>query len=230
MRLKVNFTQNTENVPFTYLNKLKSYIHKILGDNNQYHDAFSNYQISRLNGSIFDKKNNCLQFKNGGYFYVASLDMEFITSFITKIYSNNDFGYGMKLVSVEKVPDEITNIKKVAEDVYYITPKSPILLKESENKKTKFFTFKDDPEIVNLKMKNIIMKGLKMNNIPINDFEISFDVKSLNKKTKSDLIGTIYNVSSICPLIVKTKDLQLINFIKNFGIGNSRGCGFGYIL
>lgn len=232
MILRVNLTSTNEVLPFDYADKMLGYLHKVIGKNNEYHDTLSNYQISFLRNGKFDKKVNGLKFNNNPFFYVASLDMNFLTLFAKNIYKYEDFIYGMKLVSVENVPEEITNIKKIGDDTYKIPLETSLLLKENVDNKTKFFTFKDNDEIVSRKLKQILMKGVKINNLNIKpeDFSICFDHTYTNKKTKMDYLKGIKNISSFCPLILKTKNEEVLKLIKNFGLGNSRGCGFGFVL
>ena len=74
LKLKINFGATL--IPFE--TPIEDYIigvvQKILGKENKWHDKFSNYNISGMFGGIINN-NQCI-FKNGGYFYISSIDEE----------------------------------------------------------------------------------------------------------------------------------------------------------
>lgn len=232
MILKVNLTPTNQILPFDYMNKMVGFIHNVLGENNDYHDSFSNYQISPLKNGKFIKEKNGLSFNHKPFFYIASLDNEFLINFINNIKNKTNFIFNMNVINIEPVSNDESKINKINENTYIIPVLSGVLLKENINNKTKYYTYKDDDKITSNKMKSILLKASKINNVKIseNDFEIYFDQSYKNKKTKLEKIKNINNIVSVCPIIIKTKKEELINLIRNFGIGQSRGCGFGYVL
>lgn len=229
MRIVVNFTKNTEPVQFNYLSNLNGYLHKVLGKGNEYHDKLSIYSTSFLHGGKRDEKTNTLNFSNGASWYVSSPDMKFIKEFIENLYKNIDFSFGMKLESAHKIDP---NIKKIR-NYFYLKSKSPILLKErnGETNKTKYYTYNDNFLHTSDIMKKIIIKKAEDAKFVLNksDFEIYFDHQYSNKKIKNINIKSINNTCSVCPIIIKTEDENVIKFITDVGVGHSTGSGFGCI-
>ena len=95
MRLKINFSNNTNEISINNQALLNSYIHKCLGVNNIYHDAKSDYNISQLQGGKLNKDNQTLTFSNGGYIVISSKNAEFINKLLIGIITNPNFIGGM---------------------------------------------------------------------------------------------------------------------------------------
>lgn len=230
MKLKIVFTKNTTPVPLTYIDNLKGYLHKVIGANNKYHDDISLYSTSTLHGSVIASDKQSYDFAKGAIWYVSSYDYEFITKFVTNIYENTYFAFGMELKSVEFIETKPFNNS----GTYYFRIKSPIILRKASSKKgsKEYFTCNHDNSITSKMMNNIILKKAKKANLTFNanDFDISFDSNYSGKQTRWTKINNIGNFTSICPIIIKTKNMEILNFIYSVGIGDSTGCGFGFIL
>ena len=235
MKIKIEFTPNTIPVPFNYITNINGYLHKVIGNNNKYHDSLSLYSTSFLHGGVYNKKENNLNFPNGAIWYVSSPDKEFITSFIYNIYNNIDFIYGMKLNKVGVVKRDIKPINNgITKDLYVFPTKSPILLKRKDytTNKNIYYTFEDDNVITNEIMKNLIIKkantfGLTINE---NDFEIGFDTTYNKKKIKWVDIKSVKNKACVCPIKIKTNNKKIVEFIYDIGVGHSTGSGLGFLL
>ncbi len=102
MKLKIKFSRNLKPVPFTYINNLNGYLHKVL-NNNLYHDKLSLYGTSFLHGGKMSANKSFLDFPNGALWYVSSPDKEFIARFIMNLYNHHEFAFGMKLVEANVV-------------------------------------------------------------------------------------------------------------------------------
>ena len=87
MRLKLKFSESK--IPFTYptQNAVNSCIHRILGENNKYHNSFSNYCVSSLFGGVI--VDNKMTYPNGAHFYVSSLDEELIEKIMFSVINGN---------------------------------------------------------------------------------------------------------------------------------------------
>src|SRR5208283_1553482 len=152
MRIKINFSKNTEEVP-NNLNVVNSYIHNCLGRNNQYHNTHSNYCVSRLlEGSIINGGKN-IDFSNGGYILVTSLDMEFLNKIIIGVLKN-EIGYGMKFMGIDNIDEVFYNGWN-----YFKTTNAGFLLVKKEGG---YYTIEDDN--IELKLtEHIINKFSKIN-------------------------------------------------------------------
>lgn len=229
MKLRIEFSRNTELVPFTYMTNLNGYLHKILGANNQYHNDISLYSTSFLHNGKITKNKKGLNFPRGAVWYVSSPNNDFILKFINNVYKNQTFAFGMEVVSVNVVDSELVN----RGEYYLFQTKSPILLKERNHvtKKNEYYTFNDDESKTSEIMKRVILKKAQKHglNIHEDDFNISFNQRFENKKIKWIKIKSINNKTSMCPIFVKTKRKDVAEFIHSVGVGHSTGSGFGFL-
>src|ERR1035437_527938 len=106
MRIKVNFSKNTSDVPNN--NKVVlEYLHRCLGRDNEYHDKASNYNISHLYGGVINKHDpKTLGYPNGGYFTVSSNDKGFIGKVLIGLLDNPMISYGMKFTNFEHINEQ----------------------------------------------------------------------------------------------------------------------------
>ena len=127
MRLKLKFSESK--IPFadSTQNAVNSCIHRILGENNKYHNSFSNYCVSSLfGGVIIDNK---MTYPNGAHFYVSSLDEELIEKLqIDNLDKTNVFTFYDDMVTAiiqyngsKEVGQEVTlssdEIQKIMDDI-----------------------------------------------------------------------------------------------------------------
>lgn len=230
MKLKIEFTRNTELVPFNYVGNLNGYLHKVLGDKNGYHDSLSLYSSSFLHGGRMSqgKNTNYLEFSRGATWYVSSPDKEFISRFIMNLYNNLDFAFGMKLKNATVVDYKLKDV-----DRYVFKTKSPVLIKQKdENRKNVYYTFEDDKKVVSDLLNNLMLKKLTSYGIEAadDDFNISLDDSYEKKKIRWIQLKTVGNKTSVCPVIVETSRKDIADFIYNVGVGHSTGAGFGFLL
>jgi len=230
MKLKIEFSKNTEPVPFTYVSNLNGYLHKVLGSNNEYHDDISLYSTSFLHGGKISRNMKYLDFRNGATWYVSSPDSQFIANFVNNVYQNTNFAFGMELQTVEVVEAELIN----EGEFYLFHTKSPILLKQRdfETRKNIYFTYEDDVKTTSELMKSIILKKAEKAGIAIKptDFDISFNYEYQQKKIKWITVKTVNNKTSVCPVFVRTTKPEVADFIYAVGVGHSTGSGFGFLL
>jgi CRISPR-associated endoribonuclease Cas6 len=230
MKLKIEFTKNTELVPFGYISNLNGYLHKVLGSNNEYHDEISLYSTSFLHGGKISKNKKYFEFPDGAIWYISSPDKNFINRFVSNVYQNLNFAFGMELQSVELIETEIRE-----NDGYYLFyTKSPILLKQRdfETRKNVYLTYQDDVKATSNIMKGIILKKAEKASMPIKneDFDIFFDYGYTGKKIKWVTIKTVKNKTSVCPVFLRTNKPEIAEFIYGIGVGHSTGSGFGFLL
>ena len=81
MRIKIKFSGANVSLPINNQHIINSFIHRVLGKDNIYHDAKSNYNISSLQGGKWVKGTDRINF-NDGYIIVSSKDNEFLNGLI----------------------------------------------------------------------------------------------------------------------------------------------------
>jgi len=212
MRIKVNFKANNVKVP-NNLKLLNSFIHKCLGKN-EYHDNFSNYNISQLlNTKVVDGGKNLLC--NNPYILVSSTNLNFMNDLVSAINGEN-------------FNDEIifNNIEFVKSDLYggynfFKTVGPGILLKS----KGKLINANDSN--FSSKLKENILNRYKLNTGI--DYKKDFNL-SISKSLVRDVLikNNKQTVSDIVFILESDKDLA--EFIYNNGIGKSTGSGFGTLV
>jgi CRISPR-associated endoribonuclease Cas6 len=216
MIIKVIFNKPKNNIiPIVNQKELNSYIHKCLGINNEYHDSFSDYAISSIQGGKLNN-NNMLSFENSvPYIIISSENFQFISQIIMGIESNKFNLFDMTFKNFE------FNDFKVNQTFDKIITISPILLKKNNKKIT--FT---DKEWVNVLIEQTKAK-LKHKGIIDDTFNI--EIRNVNKaKEKMIYVGNTFNPCSMISLKVYGKK-ETRKTIYNMGFGNSTGCGFGSI-
>lgn len=223
MRIKLLFTKNTQEVPNNQ-NIVNSYIHKCLGKDNKYHDTPSNYSISRLLGGEIINGGKNVDFKNGGYIIISSLDLNFLNKIILGILVNTDLGFGMKLNSIDHITEKFFNGWN-----YFKTTNMGFLLRKNVNKTKKidYYTL-NDPDISIVLKEHIINKFSKINpELDFKDFNVVID-KHPTHKVKRVYSKNVKNITNICQLNIYTNK-KVAEYIYNYGIGQSTGSGFGTV-
>lgn len=213
MRIKLNFTKNTDNVP-NNLEVLTSYIHNCLGRNNQYHNNTSNYCISNMQGGTVINGGREISYLNGGYILVTSKDVKFIDAFIMGAEKNKEYGYGMSFINFDIINDTFYNGKN-----YFLATETGILLKD---KNDTFVTIKDANFAEFLKDRLIKKLSLRHPNLNLSNVKVSVN----GYKSKNVYLHKIKNISSTCNIVVEC-DKKVAEAIYNMGIGISTGSGFG---
>lgn len=217
MRFNIYFTKPNVNIPINNQKELNSFIHRCLGKDNKYHDTFSDYSISSLQGGKYDG-NNSLIFTEEPYITVSSLNFEFIGKMMYGVQFNNEKLFDMTVLRIEPLGE--FNVRQYFDKVVTI---SPILLKNID-RKTKL-TIKDDLwlERLNEQSKN------KLKYIGIEDETFHIEIRNKEKaKTKNIHVGEVFNPSTMISLEIYGKPNTRIA-LYNLGLGNSTGSGFGAI-
>lgn len=216
MRIKLKFSESK--MPFNEptQNAVNSCVHRILGENNKYHNTFSNYSVSSLFGGIII--DNKMTYPNGAHFYISSIDNEFIEQIMFKIIDGNIEMHDMKLLGVDF---EKFNVHS---DYDIIRTISPILLKDKE----RTVTYQDN-DFINILTQKSKIKLLKsgfsekdVNTLSIEPFHFE------KARLKFPKVKNVVNKSSQVMLIVRGKKEMRLALYK-MGLGKSTGCGFGAI-
>lgn len=237
MRIKVNFVGTEELVPINNNHLLTSYIHKCLGVNNKYHDTVNNYSISQISGGKMNSDKETLNYKNGAFFVVSSLDLEFINTLMIGIMTNKEgIGYGLFFNNFDTIQE------KFVDGWNNFATLSPFLMDDKEKSlnndgKRVFLTMRDENFVENVE--NYLKTKISAidEKLDISNFKINIDVNHTSHKVKTIMMkkkkkdGTMINVKNVanqCHISIFTNK-KVAELLYNIGIGKSTGCGFGSI-
>lgn len=219
--LKIKFTKPVNGIPVSNQKELNSYIHKCVGVNNKFHDAYSNYCISSLQGGKLNKETGLLYFESEPYILLTMQNPDFVDAFVSGAIKNKFTLFDMHYNNIDYIHYDINEFY----DIVYTL--SPILLKK-HNKgkgKTEKISVRDEGFIEMLKEQCI--KKLRNNGIDDPTFDIELHNKE-KSKVKKIMVGNIFNICSMCSLLVRGKK-KTREMLYNLGIGNSTGSGFGMV-
>lgn len=215
MILKIILTKPNVNIPVNNQHYVNGFFHKVLGENNKWHDTFSEYAISSLQGGTFN--NGYLTFKKEPYFIISSENPEFIDTVMDNITKVDANIFGMVFKGM-KIQDYLVN--KYFDKVITI---SPILLKE---KSTNRHVTVQDSDFIDVLTKNCVNK---LRHEGIEDKSFKIEIRNPEKaKKKKITVGKVENICSMVSLVVYGKK-ETRNTLYNLGLGHSTGCGFGTI-
>jgi CRISPR-associated endoribonuclease Cas6 len=220
MRLKINFTANTTPVPVHTQQMMNSYVHKCLGRNNSYHDAKNNYAISTLQGGKLNKEEQTLEFENGSYFVISSLDNEFLNKLLIGIMNNQDLFCGMTFNGVDYL-DEV-----FYDGWNHFATLSPFIIKHYFDKKNYSFVTLNDADF-QIKVKEYLIKKISKVSPELN--LDGFDVHIPNHeshKVKKIMVKNVVNKANQCQISIHCSK-EVAKLIYNIGLGQSTGSGFG---
>jgi len=224
MRVKIKFTKNSELVENNqkHVNK---YIHKCLipegWEQNKYHDTWSNYVITRMMGGKVSGR--YIDYPNGGFIVVSSPSFEFIDVLINGVFSNPEFGFGMKFEDIEFITEEFHNGWN-----HFRTTETGIMLKKhKENGRVTYYKL-DDCDFEE-SLKNHTLKKLKKinSNLDFSDFEVSIK-KHPAHKTRRIFIKNVENWVNVCQVSIYCNK-EVAEYVYNYGLGQSTGSGMGLV-
>jgi len=225
MRIKLIFSKNTE--PVENNQKLvNKYIHEKLLKGENYHDGPSNASISRMCGGFV--KGRTIDYPNGGFIVISSMDHKFMDKIIMGPLENPDFGFGMKCIDIEYVNETLYGGWN-----HFKTLETGFLLKRLRDPKKEglgdngFITLNDSDLIGELK-KQIVRKFSKINSkLNFNDLDINIEKKP-HHETRNIYIGKFKNIVNYCQISIHT-NRKLAEYIYNHGLGHSTGSGLGVL-
>lgn len=214
MIIKAYFDKQDVIIPISCQKELNSFIYKTLGDNNKYHDSFSDYSISSIQGGKLFEKNK-LKFNSLPYIIITSLNNEFISDMINGLQNKKYDFFGMKFHKFE-----LSDFKP---NKYFdiINTISPVIVKYN-NRKISI----DNENFISALKENCIKK-LKYKGIEDNTFDIEIRHKE-KSKTKLIKVGSIFNICTNISLYVHGTIESRIT-LYNMGLGGSTGSGFGTV-
>lgn len=245
MRIKVNFSPNTEEVPNNNSVMLE-YVHRCLGRDNEYHDKASSYNVSHFyGGDLIEGKTNLLNFPKGGYFVISSTDDKFINSFLLGLLNNSEISYGMKYKNIQHMKENLLDgwnhfatlspfiIKKIISKKEY-----SFLTLNGEYKRVdgKYCLTKDEGYDFQQVVKNYLVNKLSkidnaidLSSLIVKIDEVDKNGKKHNKhKVKTVFVNHVLNYANQCQLSIFCSK-KVAELLYNIGIGQSTGAGFGTI-
>lgn len=221
MRIKIKLSGTSNALPINNQHLVNSFVHRCLGKNNEFHDSFSDYSISSLQGGKWIKGTEEIDFSNGGYIIASSRNEKFIHKLVMGLFNNPTFLEDIKFQGVDYISEKFYN------GWNHFATLSPFIIKEYYENKYNFVKY--GSEGFNEKVKEHIVKKLKRldPNIDVSGLEVDIP----NKKTfkvKKVMVKNIVNHANQCQISIKC-DKNIAELLYNVGIGQSTGCGFGTI-
>ncbi len=223
MRLKLMFSKN--NKPVINNQKIvNGYIHTKCLKGHNYHDNPANASISRMCGGLV--KGRTIEYPNGGYIIVSSLDFDFLEKIMTGVRENPDFGCGMTFLGVEFVEEKIYDGYN-----FFLTLETGFMLKkkpeERKNDGDVFYTLNND-NINEILKEQTIRKLKKINpNLNFKGFDIEITNSNYNT-TRNIYIKNVKNVTNFCQVLVKGNK-NVAEHIYHYGLGQSNRSGLGVV-
>lgn len=217
MRIKFLLSGTDKALPINNQHIVNSFIHRVIGPNNEHHDSQSIYSVSSLYGGKWIKGTKSISFVNGGYITISSLNKDFLDSIILKIYKT-PFHLDIKVVGMEFIEETFYN------GWNHFATLSPFLIKESDKR---FLTLKDDNFEYKVKQ-YLINKLRKMDStLDLSDFDVKIPQNKGNK-VKCVFVKSVPNFANQCHISIRCNK-KVANLLYNTGIGKSTGSGFGTI-
>jgi CRISPR-associated endoribonuclease Cas6 len=215
-------------LPINNQHLVNGFFHKLLGENNPYHDTPSNYSLSSLRGGKLIE-NNEVNFENGGFILLSTTDQELLSKVLIGSFTNKNFYKDIEISGIEYLPAE-----KFYNGWNYFRTLTPILLEKNED----FITLESENFVKELTEQTIRKLKAVNPNLSLTDFEIKIlshpahKARNLfiKKKSNKDLDHYVYvfNRASECHVNIFCNK-ETAELLYNLGLGKSTGCGFGMI-
>lgn len=224
MRIKINFSPNTESFTGPVNDYVNGFIHKCLGGGNKWHDTFSPYAISQMKGGVLNPDTGFIDFPDGGHIVVAvdKTEAEFITALLKGLVNMSDgrvqtMRYeGMSSYSVNECDKfDITRIECVR-----LMDNGKAVTCEDED----FLRLLRDHTVK--KLKRCGVSDSDAESIRLEPFHREkWKVKYVKMKNYNEH-PVITPASNI--MVVVRGNREARRKILNLGYGQSTGCGFGF--
>ena len=222
MRIKINLSSCDTPLNINNQFMVNSYIHRVLGENNPYHDTPSDYVVSNLRGGKWIPGSDTIDFSNGGFIVLSTIDNEFLNKILLGLFSGIEFGKGIRFTGIDYIEEKI-----YVGGVNHFRTLTPILLKGRKGEQ-KFLTIEDSKFVNELESRTKNRLNKIKDNLDWGDFKIV--IKEHTKhKVRSVLIKDIINRASECQIDIYGSK-GVLDLIYNTGIGQSCGSGFGLLV
>lgn len=221
MRIKVKISPTNIELPINNQDIVNSFIHRVLGKDNKYHDEKNNYSISALQGGRWIKDTKLISLKNGGYITISSLDSEFIDKILMGLYST-PFHQDIRVNGIEFIEE------KFYDGWNHFVTLSPFIIKKYADKHNYSFLTIDEENFEEKVEAYLINKISKINpKLDLSNFKVEIK-NNENHRVKKVLVKNVINRANQCHISIFTNK-KVANLLYNIGFGQSTGCGFGTI-
>ena len=214
--------ENNGSIPSNNKHLVVGFIHHCLGENNPYHDRFSDYCVSEIyDGKMYivpkiDINSKTLTFSEYPVFYVSSENEEFINKLVGGAILNMSVLFGSTAVmggyndfSVKSPFVDTIELKCV-------------LLKDKQDE---IITVNSDPERWLSVMESKCRAKLKYEGIEDPYFKLEYKYRGNDR-------NCYYKSRKYRCSVVRLKvygNIKTRKTLYNMGFGNSTGCGFGFV-
>lgn len=224
MRLRITFTMPNQSIPVNYRHQMNGFIHKALGEGNPYHDTFSKYSVSSIQGGRINKESDMIVFdKFKPFFFVSSVDTVFLSKLVVGLCNKSLSLFGMKVDNIERNdfrPGKTCDRILTMSPIYLIDPST---IKRSTGKRR--LTFKDDIWLDTLNTHCLN----KLKHLGIEDDTFKIEMAEPEKaRIRKIWVKDVYNITSKVFLDVKGKP-ETRAALYDMGLGGCTGCGFGSV-
>lgn len=222
MRIKVMLSSSNQELPINSQSIVNSFIHRVLGKDNIYHNRKNDYSVSSLQGGKWIKNTENISFMNGGYITITSNDNDFLNTILLNLYTT-PFHNDIKVIGMEFVDEKMYN------GWNHFATLSPFLIKERrEDGKYTFLTL--DMDNFEDKVKNYLINKLSKINpkLDLKNFDVKIDTNHKSNKIKKVLVKNVINKANQCQISINCRK-EVAELIYTIGIGQSTGSGFGTV-
>lgn len=217
MRIRVFFEKKDITIPFNNQHAMNGFIYSVIKNPEKYHDRFSDYSISAIQGTHITDDRKALCFHTQPYIDVTSDNLEFMADFVVgledsiKSGKNNFFGLRPK-----RYTDIMTPVGKKYD---LVKTTSPIIIKNRDGLKITCDDEGWENELYEHSKMKLMHEG-------ISDKSFGIEVKKTLKKLIT--VGETFNPCTHVLMIVRGKKTTREK-LYSLGFGNSTGSGFGSV-
>lgn len=221
MKFRIHLTANSAGIPFNYTHKLCGIFHQWLGPN-ELHDMMSLYSLGWLSSRAKAEK-GALWFKDGAHWDIGIHDDEIAERLVRGLLLKDFEFYGMSIRKVQKLaPPDFTEGK------HRFLTNSPVMLRRTEDDRSKTFVLFDRPEESQTMLTRIWQHKLREagKESIADSVSARFDNDFRRPKTRLIDVKGIKNKGSVCPIIAEGPS-EALEFLWETGAGELTGTGFG---
>ena len=221
MKFRIHLTANETGIPFNYSHQLCGIFHQWLGPN-ELHDMMSLYSLGWLSGRA-QAQNGTLWFNKGAHWDIGIHDDAIAERLVRGLLLKEFHFHGMGIRKAEKLEPPA-----FSENKHRFLTNSPVMLRRTEDDRSKTFVLYDKPEESSAMMTRIWKHKLREAGKEelADSVAASFDRSFPRPKTRLIDIKGIKNKGSVCPVIAEGPP-EALEFLWETGVGELTGTGFG---
>lgn len=227
MIINIVFDRNNFNLNINdSVNTINSLIHKLLGNNNQYHDTFSDYSVSSVQGVVLRNGMLIPKGNSSPFIQIASNSPTFLFT-VDKSIENFD-NDAFNCIKIDKTATYNSSYRDFLTQKFFdkVISISPILLKQNG----KYITPINDSELWLSLLTEQCADKLKKSGIENPTIKISY--RGIDKckvqKVWIDKSKKCFAIGTMIGLKIEGKQNER-NMLYNMGLGCSTGSQFGAV-